>query len=117
MSSQITVTTEALRNLHRIHRQLSDLAGRRIAALASPRAFRQFGPIGRPTRETQKKAHSLKAAVDDKQMQLKTRIAAADKREAAVARSEEQQKKTRPSRNRSTPTRRPMMCLKRKSWK
>ncbi len=81
MSSQPTVTTETLRNLHHIHQQLSDLAARLDRFPRVAKAFDEnIAKLQAELAEAQKKTKSLKAVVDDKQMQLKTRMAGVEKR-------------------------------------
>ena len=81
MSSQITVTTETLRKLHRIHQQLQDLndrleRGPRIAQAHETYLARVQAELA----DFQGKLKSLRIKIDDKQLQLRSREAEVERR-------------------------------------
>ena len=92
MSSQITVTTESLRKLHRVHQQLQDLKerlerGPRIAKAHEANLKR----VEQRLAEFQAKAKSLRMSVDAKQEQLQ-------RGEANVARRRQQLREAKDNR-------------------
>ncbi|MHC4406962.1 MAG: zinc ribbon domain-containing protein [Planctomycetota bacterium] len=81
MTSETNVATEAMRALHRIHRQLQDLKGRLQRGPGLARA--RQGNVDRREAELaglQGQMLALKVAADDKQVQLASGEAAVEKR-------------------------------------
>lgn len=76
MSSQVTIPTEALRRLHRIHQQLRDLSERLERGPRIARAHEaNLSRVQKELAELQAKHKSQRVRVDDKQLQLKSREA------------------------------------------
>ncbi len=74
MSSQVTVATETLRKLHRVHQQIRDLKERveRGPRMAKAHA-EHVARLEAQAEEARAKAKDLRISVDDKQLQLKSR--------------------------------------------
>jgi len=81
ISSQTTVTAETLRTLHRIHQQLRDLRDRlqRGPCLAEAYAAR-VAKLRQDLEQAKAKARSLRMTIDEKQLQLKSREEAVNRR-------------------------------------
>ncbi len=81
MSSQTTVATETLRKLHRVHQQLRDLKDRLDRG---PRMLKAHADhvarLEAQLEESRARAKSLRLSVDDKQLQLKGREDAVQRR-------------------------------------
>ncbi len=81
ISSQTTVTAETLRTLHRLHQQLRDLRER---LARGPRLVEAYAARVEKLRQeldqAKAKARSLRMTIDDKQLQLKSREEAVNRR-------------------------------------
>jgi hypothetical protein len=81
MSSQITVSTNTLRKLHRIHQQLRDLNERLERGPRLVQAHQaNLERLQRRSEELKAKAKSLRVSVDARQLQLQTGEAAVKRR-------------------------------------
>jgi len=81
MLSQITVTTEILRKLHRIHQQLQDLSDRLERGPRLAKAHEAYlARVQAELADLQGKLKSLRIKIDDKQLQLKSREAEVERR-------------------------------------
>ncbi len=70
----MTVTADALRELHRLHRQLTDLRGRKIRGPKQVKAHQaNVQRLEEDLVKTQDDAKAVKMAVDDKQLQLRAK--------------------------------------------
>jgi predicted nucleic acid-binding Zn-ribbon protein len=85
MTSQTNVTAEALRTLHRIHRQLNDLKERLTRGPQIVRAHRaNVERLEAELAKLKEDAKSLRMATDDRQGQLASKEAALEKRRAQL---------------------------------